>query len=83
MLGLEMRFGSNIDIAFDSVPALSNPIADVRPEEEQWTFGSVPSLSSPGTPLGLNNPYLHLFSQIDIVFTFQVVLSLLSLLFAY
>lgn len=80
---LETRFGSDIDIAFDSVPALSNPIADVRPEEEQWTFGSVPSLSSPGTPLGLNNPYLHLFSQIDIVFTFQVVLSLLSLLFAY
>ena len=81
--GLETRFGSDIDIAFDSVPALSNPIADIRPEEEQWTFGSVPSLSSPGTPLGLNNPYLHLFSQIDIVFTFQVVLSLLSLLFAY
>lgn len=81
--GLETRFGSDIDIAFDSVPALSNPIADVRPEEAQWTFGSVPSLSSPGTPLGLNNPYLHLFSQIDIVFTFQVVLSLLSLLFAY
>ncbi len=81
--GLETRFGSDIDIAFDSVPALSNPIADVRPEEEQWTFGSVPSLSSPGTPLGLNNPYLHLLSQIDIVFTFQVVLSLLSLLFAY
>ncbi|MXZ01087.1 ABC transporter permease subunit [Candidatus Poribacteria bacterium] len=81
--GLETRFGSDIDIAFDSVPALSNPIADVRPEEKQWTLGSVPSLSSPGTPLGLNNPYLHLFSQIDIVFTFQVVLSLLSLLFAY
>ena len=79
--GLETRFGSDIDIAFDSVPALSNPIADVRPEEAQWTFGSVPSLSSRGTPLGLNKPYL--FSQIDIVFTFQVVLSLLSLLFAY
>ena len=65
------------------MPALSNPIVDVRPEEEQWAFGSVPSLSSPGAPLGLNNPYLHLFSQIDLVFIFQVVLSLLSLLFAY
>ena len=81
--GLETRFGSELDIAFDSVPALSNPIVDVRPEEEQWAFGSVPSLSSPGAPLGLNNPYLHLFSQIDLVFIFQVVLSLLSLLFAY
>ena len=80
---LETRFGNDLDIAFDSVPALSNPIVDVRPEEEQWAFGSVPSLSSPGAPLGLNNPYLHLFSQIDLVFIFQVVLSLLSLLFAY
>ena len=81
--GLETRFGNDLNIAFDSVPALSNPIVDVRPAEEQWAFGSVPSLSSPGAPLGLNNPYLHLFSQIDLVFIFQVVLSLLSLLFAY
>ena len=81
--GLETRFGSEMDIAFDSVPALSNPIVDVRPAEEQWAFGSVPSLSNPAAPLGLNNPYLHLFSQIDLVFIFQVVLSLLSLLFAY
>ena len=82
--GLETRFGSDIDIAFDSVPALSDPIADIKPDEEyQWTFNRVPSVSSPGAPLGLKNPYLHLFSQIDIVFTFQVVLSLLSLLFAY
>ena len=48
--GLETRFGSDIDIAFDSVPALSNPIADVRPEEEQWTFGSVVPLKSGDTP---------------------------------
>ena len=81
--GLETRFGSELDIAFDSVPALTNPIVDVRPEEEQWAFGGVPSLSSPGAPLGINNPYLYLFSQIDLVFIFQVVLSLLSLLFAY
>ena len=82
--GLETRFGSEIDIAFDSTPALSDPIAEVKADEEyQWTFNRVPSLSNPGAPLGLKNPYLHLFSQIDIVFTFQVVLSLLSLLFAY
>ena len=81
--GLETRFGSDLDIAFDSVPALANPLVDVRPEEEQWAFGSVPSLSSPGAPLGINNPYLHLFSQIDLVFIFQVVLSLIALLFAY
>ena len=81
--GLETRFGSDLDIAFDSVPALSNPLVDVRPEEEQWAFGSVPSLSSPRAPLGRNNPYLHLFSQIDLVFIFQVVLSLIALLFAY
>ena len=54
--GLETHFGSELDIAFDSVPALSNPIVDVRPEEEQWAFGSIPSLSSPGAPLGINNP---------------------------
>ncbi len=82
--GLETRFGSEIDIAFDSVPALSNPLVDIKPDEEyHWTFASIPSLSSPGAPLGLNNPYLHLFSQIDLVFIFQVVLSLLALLFAY
>ncbi len=81
--GLETRFGSDVDIAFDSVPSLSNPMVDVRPEEDQWAFGSMPSVSSPGAPLGLNNPYLRLFSQVDLVFIFQVVLSLLSLLFAY
>ena len=82
--GLETRFGSDIDIAFNSVPALSDPIAEVKPDEEyQWMFDRVPSVSSPGAPLGLNNPYLRLFSQIDLIFIFQVVLSLLSLLFAY
>lgn len=83
-VGLETRFGSEIDIAFDSVPALSNPLTEVKPDKEHhWTFPRVQTLSSPGAPLGLNNPYLHLFSQIDLVFIFQVVLSLLSLLFAY
>ncbi|MEH0007926.1 MAG: ABC transporter permease subunit [Flavobacteriales bacterium] len=59
--GLETRFGSEIDIGFDSVP----------------------TLSSSQKPLGLKNPYLKLFSQIDLVSVFQVVLSLLALIFAY
>jgi len=46
-------------------------------------FPVVPTLSDTGELLGLNNPYLNLFSQIDLVFIFQVVLSLLALLFAY
>ena len=43
----------------------------------------VPTLSDSKEPLGLNNPYLYLFSYIDLVFIFQVILSLLALLFAY
>lgn len=43
----------------------------------------VPSLLSSGAPLSSKNPYLTLFSHIDLVFLFQVVLSLLALLFAY
>ena len=44
--------------------------------------GDVPTISSISAR-NLENPYLNLFSQIDLVFIFQVVLSLLSLLFAY
>ena len=44
--------------------------------------GSVPTLSSVSSR-NLENPYLNLFSQIDLVSIFQVVLSLLALLFAY
>ena len=82
--GLETHFGSEIDILFDSIPSLSNPLAEVKPDEEyHWLFAKVYTLSSPRAPLGLKNPYLRLFSQIDLVFIFQVVLSLLALLFAY
>lgn len=42
----------------------------------------VPMISSVSAR-NLENPYLNLFSHIDLVFIFQVVLSLLSLLFAY
>ena len=42
----------------------------------------VPTISSVSAR-NLENPYLNLFSQIDLVSIFQVVLSLLALLFAY
>ena len=44
--------------------------------------GDVPTISSVSAR-NLENPYLNLFSQIDLVSIFQVVLSLLALLFAY
>lgn len=44
--------------------------------------GSVPMISS-GSARGLENPFLNLFSKIDLVLIFQVVLSLIALLFAY
>ena len=44
--------------------------------------GEVPTISSISAR-NLENPYLNLFSQIDLVSIFQVVLSLLALLFAY
>ena len=44
--------------------------------------GNVPMISSVSAR-NLENPYLNLFSQIDLVSIFQVVLSLLALLFAY
>ena len=44
--------------------------------------GDVPMISSISAR-NLENPYLNLFSQIDLVSIFQIVLSLLALLFAY
>ena len=44
--------------------------------------GSVPMISS-GSARGLENPFLNLFTKIDLVLIFQVVLSLMALLFAY
>ena len=38
---------------------------------------------SSGSARGLENPFLNLFSKIDLVLIFQVVLSLMALLFAY
>lgn len=44
--------------------------------------GSVPMISN-ASSRSLDNPFLNLFSKIDLVFIFQVVLSLIALLFAY
>lgn len=45
-------------------------------------YGSVPLISSV-SGRNLENPYLNLFSKVDLVSIFQMVLSLLALLFAY
>ena len=46
------------------------------------SYGFVPTLWD-GQVHGSTNPLLNLFSSIDIVFIFEVVLSLMSLIFAY
>ncbi len=45
-------------------------------------YGSVPIISD-GSARSLDNTFLNLFSKIDLVLIFQVVLSLMALLFAY
>ena len=44
--------------------------------------GSVPMISD-GSARSLDNAFLNLFSKIDLILIFQVVLSLMALLFAY
>ena len=45
-------------------------------------YGRVPMISD-GSARSLDNTFLNLFSKIDLVLIFQVVLSLMALLFAY
>ena len=45
-------------------------------------YGRVPMISD-GSARSLDNAFLNLFSKIDLVLIFQVVLSLMALLFAY
>ena len=45
-------------------------------------YGSVPMVSD-GSARSLDNAFLNLFSKIDLVLIFQVILSLMALLFAY
>ena len=71
------------------LPAPPNPLSifnvglDKRlGNESQISHGFVPTLWDTGTSK-LTNPLLNLFTSIDIVFIFEVVLSLIALIFAY
>ena len=56
---------------------------DKRLGNEIWiSHGFVPTLWDTGT-YKLTNPLLNLFTSIDIIFIFEVVLSLMALIFAY
>ena len=72
-----------------SVARPPNPLSifnvglDKRLGNEIWiSHGFVPTLWDTGT-YKLTNPLLNLFTSIDIVFIFEVVLSLIALIFAY
>ena len=63
--------------------SIFNAGLDKRLSNEIFVFhGLVPTLYD-GQKHGSTNPLLNLFSSIDIVFIFEVVLSLMSLIFAY
>ena len=63
--------------------SIFNAGLDKRLSNEIFVFnGLVPTLWD-GQLHGSTNPLLNLFSSIDIVFIFEVVLSLMSLIFAY
>lgn len=56
---------------------------DKRMGNEIWIhYGFIPTLWD-AKMHGLTNPLLNLFSSIDIIFIFEVVLSLMALIFAY
>ena len=72
-----------------SVARPPNPLSifnvglDKRLGNEIWiSHGFVPTLWDTGT-YKLTNPLLNLFTSIDIIFIFEVVLSLIALIFAY
>ena len=63
--------------------SIFNAGLDKRLSNEIFVFnGLVPTLWD-GQKHGSTNPFLNLFSSIDIVFIFEVVLSLMALIFAY
>ena len=76
--------GGVLDIARPPNPlSIFNVGLDKRLGNEVWISHSfVPSLWDARTH-GTTNPLLNLFSSIDIVFIFEVVLSLMALIFAY
>ena len=73
-----------LDVARPPNPlSIFNVGLDKRLGNEIWiSYGFVPTLWDARTH-GTTNPLLNLFSSIDIVFIFEVVLSLMALIFAY
>ncbi len=73
-----------LDVARPPNPlSLFNVGLDKRLGNEIWiSYGFVPTLWD-ARMQGTTNPLLNLFSAIDIVFIFEVVLSLMALIFAY
>ncbi|MCE2412993.1 ABC transporter permease subunit [Candidatus Poribacteria bacterium] len=76
--------GGRLNVARPPNPlSIFNVGLDKRLGNEIWiSHGFVPTLWDAGT-YKMTNPLLNLFSSIDIVFIFEVVLSLIALIFAY
>ena len=76
--------GGRLNVARPPNPlSIFNVGLDKRLGNEIWiSHGFVPTLWDTGT-YKLTNPLLNLFTSIDIVFIFEVVLSLIALIFAY
>ena len=76
--------GGRLGVARPPNPlSIFNVGLDKRLGNEIWiSHGFVPTLWDAGT-YKMTNPLLNLFSSIDIVFIFKVVLSLIALVFAY
>ena len=81
---LKTYSGGRLNVARPPNPlSIFNIGLDKRLGNEIWISHSfVPTLWDTGT-YKLTNPLLNLFTSIDIVFIFEVVLSLIALVFAY
>ena len=81
---LKTYSGARLNVARPPNPlSIFNVGLDKRLGNEIWiSHGFVPTLWDTGT-YKLTNPLLNLFTSIDIVFIFEVVLSLIALIFAY
>ncbi|MCY3744139.1 MAG: ABC transporter permease subunit [Candidatus Poribacteria bacterium] len=81
---LKTYSGGRLNVARPPNPlSIFNVGLDKRLGNEIWiSHGFVPTLWDTGT-YKLTNPLLNLFTSIDIVFIFEVVLSLIALIFAY
>ncbi len=81
---LKTYSGGRLHVARPPNPlSIFNIGLDKRLGNEIWiSQGFVPTLWDTGT-YKMTNPLLNLFTSIDIVFIFEVVLSLIALIFAY